>query len=93
MLLNMDQEQAQQAIKTNVYAVIISATFSRVFSGHPDMPKQKKWASDIANGLEADFDERVMWSKSKEWLLLYRGDSPSPRSSPPSAGVSRVAKE
>ena len=71
MILNMTQDHAQEAIKTNSYTVPISASFNRFLAGHPEMPKYKKWASDIANGLEAQFDERVMWSKSKEWLLLH----------------------
>lgn len=65
MMLGMNQEQAQEAIKTDQYTVVISATFSRLLTGHPEMPKYKKWASDIANGLEAQFDERAMWSKTR----------------------------
>jgi len=73
LMLGMNQNQAQEAMKTDQYTVVISASFSRFLAGHPEMPKYKKWALDIANGLEAQFDERAMWSKSKEWLLLHRG--------------------
>lgn len=75
MLLGMNQDQAQEAIKTDQYTIIISATFNRLLSGHPEMPKYKKWASDIADGLQAQFDERVMWTQTKEWLLLHRAES------------------
>ncbi len=71
MLLGMHQDQAQQALKTDQYTMIVSATFNRFLAGHPEMRKYKKWASDIANGLEDQFDERVIWSKSKEFLLLH----------------------
>jgi hypothetical protein len=73
LMLGLNQEQAQQAIRTDQYIVVISASFNRFLSGHPEMPKYKKWASDITNGLEAQFDERAMWDKSKEWLLVHRG--------------------
>jgi hypothetical protein len=76
MFLGMDQAQAQEAIITDQYSVMISITFSPFLVGNPDMPKYKTWASDIANGLEAQFDERAMWGKSKEWLLLHHGPVP-----------------
>jgi len=72
VMLGMTQNEAQQAVATNQYTIIVSATFSRLLAGHPDMPEYKRWASDIASGLEAQFDERVMWSRSKDWLLLNR---------------------
>lgn len=78
MILGLDQDQAQDSIKTDQYIVIISATFNRFLTGHPEMPKYRKWASDIACGLEDQFDEKLIWSRSKEWLLLHRGELGGP---------------
>ena len=73
ILLGMKLAEAQQAIKTNQYSVVISVSLNRFLAGHPEMPNYRRWAADIANGLESQFDERVMWSKCKEWLMLHRG--------------------
>lgn len=71
MLLGMTQDQAQQLIKTLQYTVIISIQFRRFLAGNPDMPKYKQWALDIADGLQSQLDERAMWSRAKEWMLLH----------------------
>jgi hypothetical protein len=72
MLLGMSQEQAQQAVKSNQYIVVTSATFSRFLAGNPEMPNYKKWATDIVEGLEAQFSDQVVWSKTRDWLLFHR---------------------
>lgn len=72
LLLGVTQDQAQEIVKTDQYTITISAQFSRFLAGHPEMPKYKKWALDIADGLQSQFDERGMWSRAKEHMLLYR---------------------
>jgi len=69
-LMGMNQEQAQKLVMTDQYSMVVTVSFNRFLAGHPEMPKYKQWASDIANGLEEQFDERLMWSKSKEWLFF-----------------------
>ena len=72
MLLGMSQEQAQQALKSDQYIVVTSATFNPLLAGNPDMPNYKKWASDITDGLETQFSDQVVWSKTRDWLLFHR---------------------
>jgi hypothetical protein len=72
MLLGMSQEQAQKALKSDLYTVVTSVTFSRLLAGNPDMPNYKKWAMDITDGLETQFSDQVVWSKTKDWLIFHR---------------------
>jgi hypothetical protein len=72
MLFGMTQEQAQQAFKFDNYSVVISATFNPFLVGNPEMPKYKKWATDIADGLEGQFSDQVVWPKTKDWILFHR---------------------
>ncbi len=72
MLFGMSQEQAQQAMKSDQYIVVISTTFNPLLAGNPEMPNYKKWASDIATGLETQFGDEIIWSKNRDWLLFHR---------------------
>jgi hypothetical protein len=36
------------------------------------MSSYKKWASDITDGLETQFSDQVVWSKTRDWLLFHR---------------------
>jgi hypothetical protein len=72
LLFGMSQDQAQQTLKSDQYVVQISATFNRLLAGNPEMPDYKKWVSDITTGLETQFSDEVVWSKTKDWLLLHR---------------------
>jgi hypothetical protein len=72
MLFGMSQEQAQQAFKFDDYSVVISVAFNPFLVGNPEMPKYKKWATDIADGLEAQFSDQVVWPKTKDWILFHR---------------------
>ena len=71
MLFGMSQVQAQEALKTNQYGVQISATFSRLLTGNPDMPDYKKWVADVTDGLETQFSDEVVWSKTKDWIIFH----------------------
>jgi hypothetical protein len=72
LLFGMTQLQAQQAMKSDQYVVQISATFNRLLTGNPEMPDYKKWVVDITNGLETQFSDEVVWSKTKDWILFHR---------------------
>ncbi|MCU1269088.1 MAG: hypothetical protein JWN74_382 [Acidobacteriaceae bacterium] len=72
MILGMSQEQSQKALKSNQYIVVVSVTFNRFLTGNPEMPNYRKWASDISDGLEAQFSDQVVWSKTRDWLLFHR---------------------
>jgi len=54
------------------YVVDIRAQFSRLRSGHPNMPKYKKWVSQIISALRAGLDEQVLWSQTRENYLFRK---------------------
>ena|ERR1700675_2055055 len=72
MVFGMSQQQAQQTFKASTYIITISVTFNRLLAGNPNMANYKKWATDIANGLEAQFSDQVVWPKTKDWILFHR---------------------
>jgi hypothetical protein len=51
---------------------IVDATFQSFLTGSPDMPRYKKWVTDVADGLRTQFDEQGNWSKLREYYLLHR---------------------
>jgi hypothetical protein len=65
-------EPQSNALRTLVYFVIVDAHFTWFLVGNPEMPKYRKWASDIATGLESQFDERAVWSKARDYALFRR---------------------
>lgn len=72
MVFGLSQEQAQQAMTSDEYIVVISSTFNWLRAGAPEMPDYRKWASDIASGLKTQFSDEVTWSKTRDWLLFHR---------------------
>jgi hypothetical protein len=72
LALGMSEDQAQRALSSNSFVVVISVTFSRLRTAHPEMPSYKKWATEITNGLESQFSDQIVWSKTKESLLFRR---------------------
>jgi hypothetical protein len=68
----MSQQQSQETFNSDEYVVVISVTFSRFLVGNPNMSNYKKWATDIADGLEAQFSDQVVWPKTKDWILFHR---------------------
>jgi hypothetical protein len=80
LLFGLSEEQSNE-FRTNRYLVIIDASFTWFLAGNPDMPRYRKWASDIATGLQDQFDERVTWSQVRDHVLLRRelASQPAPR--------------
>jgi hypothetical protein len=39
---------------------------------HPKIAAYKTWASDLSEGLRRQFDEQVIWSKTKEDFIFLR---------------------
>jgi hypothetical protein len=72
MLFGMTQDQAQSALVSAQFSMVVSTTFNPLLTGNPDMPKYKTWASDITDGLETQFSDQVIWPKTKDWLLFHK---------------------
>jgi hypothetical protein len=59
-------DEENEKLATANYIVRINVTFDRLRSNHPQMALYKTWASGLSEGLREQFDERVVWSKTKE---------------------------
>jgi len=71
VLMGYSWEQEQDFASAQ-YIVEVRAQFSRLRSGHPNMPKYKKWVSQIISALRADLDEQVLWSQTRENYLFRK---------------------
>jgi hypothetical protein len=76
-IFGLSEDQAN-AVRTNLYLVIVDASYRWFLAGSPEMPRYRKWASDIAAGLENQFDERILWSKARDSFLLHGVGVPVP---------------
>ncbi len=54
------------------FVITIKKEFKHLRTGHPDMPRYKAWAQQIAEELQADYDEQRIWSKAKEDYLFSK---------------------
>ena len=64
------------------YIVRFEAEFSRWWSGNPQMPKYKKWARQLVDGMKAQFDEELIWRGVREDYLFQKAiehPKPEPR--------------
>jgi hypothetical protein len=52
------------------YIVRITTQFDWLRSNHPKMALYRTWASQLAEGLRGQFDEQVIWSKTKEDFIF-----------------------
>jgi len=73
----------------NQYSVVEEVTFNRWLTGSPEMPKYKQWATDILTGIQSQFDEQLIWSKTRDWFLLHRGMQESRRENPAKSETTR----
>lgn len=64
-LAGMNDEDNEKVATAN-YTVRINIRFDRLRSNHPQMALYKTWASQLSEGLRGQFDEQVIWSRTKE---------------------------
>ena len=65
-------EEENKALGTASYTVRITANFTRMLSGNPQMPLYKSWAAGIADGLKDQFDEELIWTRTRSDYLFYK---------------------
>jgi hypothetical protein len=63
-------EEENGKLATANYIVRINVRFDRFRSNHPKMAAYKTWASELSEGLRRQFDEQVIWSKTKEDFIF-----------------------
>ena len=59
-------DEENNGVATANYIVRINDRFDRLRSSHPQMALYKSWASELSVGLRKQFDEQVIWSKTKD---------------------------
>ncbi|MDA2913223.1 hypothetical protein MYX77_04555 [Acidobacteriia bacterium AH_259_A11_L15] len=64
--------EENHGLATATYRITFNARFSRLRSGHPKMPKYRAWASQLAAELRKQFDEQVIWEKTKDDYLFSK---------------------
>jgi len=60
------------------YNVRFKAEFSRLYSGNPEMPKYKRWARQLLDGMKAQFDEQTIWEKTWNDYLFFKETAERP---------------
>ena len=65
-------DEENNRLGTSNYIVRIKVRFNRLRSGHPKMALYKAWAIQLADELEKQFDEQVIWSKTKEDFIFWK---------------------
>ncbi len=87
-------EEENGKLATANYIVRINVRFDRLRSNHPKMAAYKTWASELSEGLRRQFDEQVIWSKTKEDFIFSQlegqfGEQPPLHQTTVSSGGSR----
>lgn len=59
-------DKDNENLATANYIVRIGIRYDRLRSNHPKMAMYKKWASELSEGIRGQFDEQLIWSKTKE---------------------------
>jgi hypothetical protein len=63
-------DEDNEKLATANYTVRINVRFDRLRSNHPKMALYKTWASQLSEGLRRQFDEQVIWAKTKEDFMF-----------------------
>ncbi len=70
-LVRMSLEESRK-FATSTYVVRITAIFSRLRAGHPDMPKYRRWVKQVADGIRDQFDEQIIWRRTRDDFILNK---------------------
>jgi hypothetical protein len=54
------------------FVITFKKEFKHLRTGHPDMPRYKAWAQQLAEELQAEYDEQRIWAKAKEDYLFSK---------------------
>ncbi len=72
-ILGYDDDKDNEFWTSNMM-VYLSAKFSRFLSGHPDMPKYKRWVNLLFDRLRSCLDNEQQLNASREKYHLYKND-------------------
>ena len=63
---------------TSTYLIELAADFNPLRSGHPDMPRYRRWVDALFEELQKNFDARKHWERSRDWYLLFQDKTKQP---------------
>jgi hypothetical protein len=83
-------------LATTTYIVRFKAEFRQWLSGNPEMPKYRRWATQLAKEIKAQFDEESIWRAIREQHRVVNDfripEPPRRRSWAPSEIARRIAR-
>ncbi len=71
-LAGMSREESQKRHMAFSFVMQLDASFERLRSGHPEMPRYTQWVDTIFSDLRA-FDAEPVWAKIEQEHALFRG--------------------
>jgi hypothetical protein len=69
-------DEAQRRFWSETYTVRGTVTFNKLRVGDPNLPIVKRWAVQILEGLQHEFDEQIVWREARETFLLRQAAGP-----------------
>ena len=54
------------SIMESTFILTATTNFSRLRTGHPDMKRYRKWASQVVSEIQHDLDEQILWQETKD---------------------------
>ncbi|MCH8041733.1 MAG: hypothetical protein IH977_15525 [Nitrospinae bacterium] len=70
-LLNYSAEQSDN-FWTATYIVTLSANFTRLLSGHPEMARYRSWVDGMFEELSTTLDSTIQWERQKERNMFVK---------------------
>jgi hypothetical protein len=53
-------------IMESTFILTVTTNFCRLRTGHPDMKRYRKWASQVVAEIQHDLDEQILWQETKD---------------------------
>ena len=71
LLLGLSGEESEK-FSTCSCEINLSAKFSRLRSGHPEMPRYRRWVDGMFEEIQEDFDSRRHWERGRDWYITKK---------------------
>jgi hypothetical protein len=69
-------DEAQKLYKHATYTVRGVVSFKRYRVGDPSLPLIKRWATQILDGLQSEFDEQIVYRETRDNFILAQASGP-----------------
>ena len=72
----LSMDESQKFYKHATYVVRAVVSFNRYRIGDPRLPLIKRWANQIIDGLQNEFDEQIIWREARDNFILNQQSGP-----------------